>query len=92
MISLFHHMWHGRLGRTKTAKHRIKLLEQSTRPVHLQLIAQDRGLSNLRQSTVERNKMLNKNMIEPAKTEWPSFIVFPPKKDGLLQFCADYQK
>lgn len=36
--------------------------------------------------------MLSENNIEPAQTEWATYIVFVSKKNGALQFCVDFRK
>lgn len=36
--------------------------------------------------------MLAMKVIEPVQIKWALPIVFVPKKDGTLQFCADYHK
>lgn len=49
------------------------------------------GGSTTRQSVaVETNRILAKNVIEPATVNWVAFMIFAPKKNGSHNFCFDY--
>lgn len=36
--------------------------------------------------------MLKEGVVEPAISNWASPVLFAPKRDGRLRFCADYRK
>lgn len=89
MLSKFENMWDGTLGTIKAAVHRIEL-EPGSRPIHQQPYRA--GPTQREHERREIDKMLKAGVIEPAKTEWASPIVFAPKKDGQLRFCIDYRR
>lgn len=37
-------------------------------------------------------RMILREVLEPAQREWASHIVFALKTDGLLHFCVNYRK
>lgn len=37
-------------------------------------------------------KMLSVRVIAPATSKWASPLLFAPRKNGTLRFCADYSK
>lgn len=37
------------------------------------------------------DKMLHENIIKPAQTKWSSSIMFAPKKNRTLRFCAEFR-
>lgn len=73
-----------------TAKHQIELLEPSTQPVSSAPYCAVPKTSEFEEAKTD--KMLNENVIKPARTKWTSLIVLAPKKDGSLQFRVSYQK
>lgn len=36
--------------------------------------------------------MLEVEVVEPIESEWVSFILFAPEKDGMFLFIVDYRK
>lgn len=60
-------MWDGRLGRTNTAKHKIKFFEPSKRPDLPALYRT--GLVTSKFEEVEIDKEIYENITEPAQTE-----------------------
>lgn len=40
----------------------------------------------------EIDKMLHRNVVRPAYSEWTSLIVFYPKKDSSLRLCTIYRE
>lgn len=50
------------------------------------------GLTTRRVLASRIDSMIQEEVIEPEITEWKSSIVFAPKKDSPIWFCADYCK
>lgn len=81
-------MWDGHLARIGIAKHRIKLLEESTQPAHsnpYRARPKTRDFEN-----VEFEKMLSQKILKLTCTELAAPVAFARKKDGTLRFCVEY--
>lgn len=90
MLPEVQHLWYGHPEHTNTAEHQNKLLKPSTRLVHSAPYCTCSKTCKLEKTKID--KMLTKNIIELARTEWATLIVFPSKKDGTLRICVDYRK
>ena len=86
MRSEFKDMWSGRLGRIDATKHRIEL-KPGASPIYQ---APYRGGPVSCEKEIDR--MLRAGVIEPTSVEWASPVVFAPKNNGTMRFCADYSK
>lgn len=64
MFSEFQHIWNGCLGRINTAKHPIKLLKLSTRPVHSAPYRVGPNTCEFEKANI--NKMLIENIFNPG--------------------------
>lgn len=81
--------YNGGLGKTNLAEHKIEL-KANTSPV----------VEPLRRNALVENKeisrqvqdILDKGVIEEAKSPWASAIVLVKKKNGKLRFCIDFRK
>lgn len=83
-------MWDGHLRCSIASKHRIKLLENHTKPIYTaprQAGSQTREFEN-----VEIDEQLNQMVLEEAQTKWSKPIVFSPKKVKTHRFCVDFWK
>lgn len=80
----------GDLECTTTAKQRIKLLKDHTKPVHVALYRAAPKTKEFEKA--ELDKMLLQQVIEPAQTRRAAPIVLASKKNGTLQFCVDQRK
>lgn len=90
MFLEFQHIRDGRLGRTNTAKHRIKSIDLSTLPVRS--VPNRAGPKTRKFDKAEIDETLNKNIIEPTKTEWAPPIVFAFTKGDTLRLCVVNRK
>lgn len=82
-------MWSGKLGKIRRPPHRIKLIAGATL-VHSQPYTARPKIREHEFAEVRR--MLDAGVIEPARTEWASLVVFVPKPDGSRRFCVDYRR
>ena len=89
ILENYTHMWDGRFGNVKAAKHRINLVP-GAKPVfqpHNRAGPKERELEKM-----EIDKMKESGVIQPSTSERAAPIVFAPKKDGTLRFCIDYRR
>lgn len=89
LLSELESMWDRSLGETTTVKHHLDL-----KP-NFRLAFQNpyRAKSKKRKHDGhETDRMLKKDEIKPAISEWASLVVFAPKNDGKLHFCVDYRE
>lgn len=82
-------MWNGHLGEVKVSEHRIDLF-LDTRPVYSQPYRGGAESRKVIQQNVDR--LLQGEIIEPAKSQWDSPVVLALKSDGSLRFCIDYRR
>lgn len=83
-------MWDGHLDLISVAKHRIKLLDERTQPVHLAPYYARPRTQEFEETGIE--KMFKDSTIEPAQTERPALMVFAHKMDGPLPSRVDYRR
>ena len=89
LLEKHHKLWDGDLGLIKATSHRLTL-KPGAKPVRLnpyRLGPRSRGLIK-----TEVDRMLDRGVIEPSKSEWASPVVLVPKPDGSVRFCIDYRK
>ena len=89
MLRTYEDMWNGQLGTVKVTKHRIET-QENEKPVFSQPYRAGPEARKVVKESVK--EMLDKNVIEAARTEWASPVVLVPKPDGTLRFCVDYRK
>lgn len=83
-------MWDGHFGGFNVAKHRFELSPVDAKRIQSLLYKASPKACEF--DRIKVNKMLSRKVIEPALAEWAEAIVFVPKKDGSLRFCAHYRK
>ena len=82
-------MWDGTLGEIKATEHRIELIPGTT-PIRQVPYRAGHASRHVIQEQVD--EMLQKGVIEPARSEWASPVVIVPKADCGLRFCVDYRE
>lgn len=90
MLSQFQLMGDGHHVRIILAKHRIKLVQPDTAPVHW--APYQAGPKMRKIENTEIGKILTEKSIKPTKIEWTAPIVLVPVEDKTLQFCVGYRK
>lgn len=90
MLTDFSSLYDGQLGMLQVSKHYINLIIDRVFYVHSVL---HRSGSNAQTFAVmERYKMLQEELIEPAMTEWNRLIIYEAKKECSLWFCEEFQE
>ena len=82
-------MWNSQLGELKAMEHRIQL-DPGSKKFHQ--APYRAGPLQRKILKKEIDKMPEKGVIEPAKTDWASQIVFASKPEGSLRFFVDYRR
>lgn len=83
-------MCDGYLGRISTHRHRIKLTSENARPIHSPPYLF--GSQSSRFAGTKANRMQKQGVTGAPKTEYASFNVFAPNKDGSLRFRINQQE
>lgn len=83
-------MWEGHLGCITDAKHRVELLDNQKKPVHL--VRYRTGPKTIEFEKAEIEKAVAWHKVEPTQTEYAAPIVFAPEKDESFRFCAGFEK
>ena len=82
-------MWDGHVGYVGSAKHQIKLAE-NTRPFFSHPYRAGPEARKIIQQHVD--ELLGQDVIEPSKSPWASPVVLAEKADGTKRFCVDYRR
>lgn len=90
LLQSFQEIWDEPLGQINTAANKVELSRTEARPIHALLYGT--GPKARESEKDEIDKMLVLKIIEPARTEKDSRILFVTKKDGTLRNCIDYRK
>lgn len=78
------------LGRIKTSKHRIELLQPASAHLHSAPFRVDPKPPEI--ELVKIYKLLVEHIFEPAQIEWTVSIVLVQNKDRALRFWVNYHK
>ena len=81
--------WDASLGEIKATEHRIELIP-GTKPIRQVPYRVCHASRQVIQEQVD--EMLQKRVIELARSEWASPVVLVPKADAGLRVCVDYWK
>lgn len=88
LISQFPSVFSNKPGRTTVTEHQVYVGDAT--PIHQRLY--QIPYSWRAAVKQELDQMLAENIIQPSTSPWATPIVLVPKKDGEIQFCADYHK
>ena len=89
MLRKHQSMWSGHLGEIKAPPHRIEIYKDS-KPVNAHPYRAGPNARRAEQELVQ--DMLDRDVIEAARSEWASPVVLVRKPDNSVRFCVDYRR